>query len=51
MKIKGLNLRNKHREWGRGAKYTSVRKRIKKLEKTAERRAIKEVIKKELMEV
>jgi hypothetical protein len=51
MKIKGVNLRNKHKEWGRGAKYTSVRRRIKKLEKTAERRAIKEVIKRELMEV
>jgi|GEM_PF-5023440 len=50
MKIKGLELRNKHREWGRAAKYTSVRKRIKKLEKTAERRAIKEIIKRELMD-
>jgi hypothetical protein len=51
MKIKGMELRNKHKEWIRGAKYPSVRRRIKKLEKTAERRAIKEVIKKELMEV
>jgi len=51
MKIKGTNLRNKHKEWDRGAKYTSVRRRIKKLEKTAERRAIKEVIKRELIEL
>jgi hypothetical protein len=51
MKIKGMELRNKHKEWGRGAKYTSVRRRIKKLEKTAERRAIKEVIKKELLNI
>jgi hypothetical protein len=50
MKIKGLEIRNKHKEWSREAKYSSARKKIKKLEKTAERRAIKEIIKRELMD-
>ncbi len=41
MNIKGFKTKNKRKSWLFESKYSNVRKRIKKLVKTAERRAVK----------
>ncbi len=45
MNVKGLKIKNKRKDWIIESRYPSVRRRIKKLIKTVERRALKEEIK------